>query len=403
MPEPRISSAIRVLELWHCAAEDLNQFASANGEEKMSIFRRWPFLFLLCAWLGSGSLSAFAHSEQAESVAVDIKPQDTFLEATIRGDREDIEDVVKVQPKERNGGEFAPAVLVRLQKYLDSHLELQQSGETLRGKIKAFESGESEFRLLLRYERPQRLSGGTFKITSRLFDNLPNASTFVSLGGTEKEAASGATVLFDSKTALLNPWSNARDFALMGMGAILTNFERIVLVVALLFTTTNFTAATLKPLIKVLVGFSVAYSVTLMLSAWGTVTPNTGLIGILLALSIICIGIDNLLQKGAIRFLFGMGVVSGLVFGFALSSALRDVGVPQQGRVWCLLSFNLGAVFAQIMVCGAAFFLFRYVKRKVDENERQGMTFNWMRATRLANGCVVAAGGFWLLERVFSG
>ena len=48
------------------------------------------------------------------------------------------------------------------------------------------------------------------------------------------------------------------------------------------------------------------------------------------------------------RYRFAIAGAFGLVHGFGFSYILRDIGLPEEGRAWCLLSFNLGVEIAKI-------------------------------------------------------
>jgi len=77
---------------------------------------------------------------------------------------------------------------------------------------------------------------------------------------------------------------------------------------------------------------------------------------------------------------------------------LREVGLPQQGLAWCLLSFNASVEIAQVIICCCVFPLLMLWRRDVDKRAKYG-GMNWPTMIRLASAWVVFAGGYWLIQR----
>ena len=96
-------------------------------------------------------------------------------------------------------------------------------------------------------------------------------------------------------------------------------------------------------------GFTVAHSLTLILSALRFVSLPSRWVESLIALSIGYVAIENIVGVKVQRRLwlaFGFGLVHGL--GFA--SVLRELGLPSRGLVVSLLCFNLGVEVGQLTV-----------------------------------------------------
>jgi len=359
----------------------------------------WMLLLLLAtAW------PMLAHTTQVEPIIVGIRPQKTFLTVEMRGNGEDIIQAVKVLDAERRGNDFTSAVSQRLQKYFDDKLLLEQGGQKLSGKIVRldywrpddFDYKKSKFEAVLRYERAPALATGAFKVSSSLFDYLPNAQTILSVGGVQKVLQTGKATDFEPSAVTANLWGNIRDFAWMGIEHIFTGPDHMLFIVALLLISTSF-----RSLVKTLTGFTIAHSITLILSALSVIVLDTRLVDILIALSIIYVGLENIYSKSADLRRFWLAAAFGLIHGFGFSYSLREIGLPEEGLAWCLLSFNLGVEIAQVLICAVTFPILLRVKSKFERQSEYG-GMDWPQAMHIASWCIVAAGSYWMIERLSS-
>ncbi|HEX8462993.1 MAG TPA: HupE/UreJ family protein [Abditibacterium sp.] len=371
--------------------------------------RRFSLCLLLAifALLFGGARAASAHSLQVEPVVVAVRAQTSYLDVHLRGNGEDIIQAVKVRDSERVGldnTEFVPAVHRRLQDYLNTHLQLSQGGQRLRGEITNLEYWRpdrldyttSKFDLTLHYPRDPKVAQAPFRVTTRLFDYLPNARTILSVGGVQKGMTPGQTQEFDPQAVTANLLGNVRDFAVWGAEHIFTGPDHILFILALMLVSTSF-----KSLVKTLSGFTLAHSITLVLTTLGVVSPPAKLVDVVVALSIVYVGLENVFGKG-FGHRFWVASAFGLIHGFAFAGNLREIGLPDEGVGWCLLSFNLGVEIGQVIICALAYPLMARLRFKMQENARLGGSSDWARAARMASWLVVAAGSFWLVQRVLA-
>lgn len=93
--------------------------------------------------------------------------------------------------------------------------------------------------------------------------------------------------------------------------------------------------------------FTVAHAITLCLAATGAFSLPSRLIESLVAATVVFAGLNNLIPM-VHRRLVWLAAGFGLIHGAAIASALLDLGLPASGRVWALLSFNLGVEAAQL-------------------------------------------------------
>lgn len=175
----------------------------------------------------------------------------------------------------------------------------------------------------------------------------------------------------------------------LGFQHILPNgFDHILFVFGLFLLNPK-----LKSVIAQASCFTIAHTVTLILSANGTIQPNSNIIEPIIALSIVFIAIENLFttEMKATRYLviFGFGLIHGM--GFA--TALNDIGLPRDAFYTSLMAFNVGVELGQITILVAAYFLIgKLFSEKIWYRQRV--------VYPLSIGIALIA-GFWTIERLF--
>ena len=114
----------------------------------------------------------------------------------------------------------------------------------------------------------------------------------------------------------------------------------------------------LKTILWQATAFTVAHTITLIMSMKNIIVAPPDIVEPIIALSIVFIAVENLitstLQPWRIALVFAFGLVHGM--GFA--SALNELGIPRDAFFSSLLSFNVGVELGQISVillCYAAF------------------------------------------------
>jgi hydrogenase/urease accessory protein HupE len=177
-------------------------------------------------------------------------------------------------------------------------------------------------------------------------------------------------------------------FVAAGMHHIFIGPDHILFVVALLLL-----GGSMKTLLKTVTAFTVAHSVTLALAALDIWSPAPAVIEPLIALSIVCVGADNLAFRSGDRDLrpllaFGFGFVHG--FGFA--GVLREAALPREALGLSLLSFNVGVEIGQACIVLAVAPALALLARRRPKLAR--------RVTLAGSILVIAAGAFWFAQRV---
>ena len=114
----------------------------------------------------------------------------------------------------------------------------------------------------------------------------------------------------------------------------------------------------LKPVLLQATAFTVAHSITLGLTMYKVITPNSYWVESLIAFSILLVALENIYSSKlrgsriAIVFLFG------LLHGMGFANALGQLGLPEKYYLTSLVLFNVGVELGQLVVILSAFLLF---------------------------------------------
>jgi hydrogenase/urease accessory protein HupE len=178
------------------------------------------------------------------------------------------------------------------------------------------------------------------------------------------------------------------DFVRLGVEHILTGYDHLLFLVALLAT-----ARGLWSVVRIVTAFTLAHSVTLTVGALGIVTIPDRIIEPLIAATIVWVALENLFAAEPDRrrwiWSFGFGIVHGL--GFA--SALGELGLKGAALVRGLLGFNLGVEIGQLL------FVAIFLPAQMWLSRGRGAQLT----PRIASLTVAVIGTYWLVERIFVG
>lgn len=134
----------------------------------------------------------------------------------------------------------------------------------------------------------------------------------------------------------------AGSFFVLGIEHILTGYDHLLFLLMLILRGGN-----LWSLLKIITAFTVAHSITLGLAALNIVVLPERLVESVIALSIAYVAAENLFFKKTVSHRWAVSFLFGLMHGFGFSNVLRELGLPREGLVWSLLSFNLGVEAGQ--------------------------------------------------------
>jgi len=152
----------------------------------------------------------------------------------------------------------------------------------------------------------------------------------------------------------------ARAYVVLGVEHILSGFDHLLFVIALLFLV-GFN----RQLVWTITAFTVAHSVTLALSALGWLTLRPPPVEATIALSIVLVAAEALHDRPTLarRWPSLVAFLFGLVHGLGFAGALKEIGLPANHLPAALLTFNGGVELGQLLVVVLAYGLYRALAR----------------------------------------
>lgn len=152
-----------------------------------------------------------------------------------------------------------------------------------------------------------------------------------------------------------------------------------------------FLSLKIRPLLWQVTAFTVAHTVTLALGILEIVTIPASIVEPLIALSIVYVGVENVLSKGLTPWRPFVVFCFGLLHGLGFASVLGDIGLDPASFVVGLVGFNVGVELGQLSVIAVAFLgLTVWLRHK-----------SWYQAA-VANPASVGislVGAYWVVER----
>jgi len=238
------------------------------------------------------------------------------------------------------------------------------------------------------------IKASAIRIQCALFPYQPEHQTFLNVYEEDRlvrqEIFTQDHQIFVYRTGERQGWiSVVKEFIPAGIYHIFTGPDHVLFIIGLLLM-----GGSLLRLLSIVTAFTIAHSITLSLAALSVINPSPRLIEPAIALSIIYVGIDNLMVgktgrdvRAWIAFFFGF------VHGFGFAGVLREFGLPREALGWSLFSFNFGVEIGQACIVIVVATLLAAVRNR-----------NHVLATRIAkagSACVILAGTWWFIQRVF--
>lgn len=181
----------------------------------------------------------------------------------------------------------------------------------------------------------------------------------------------------------VDPWHTAARFLMLGIEHIVTGYDHLLFVLALLLVSVRF-----MNLLKIVTAFTLAHAVTLSLAWFGIIDLPSRLVEVVIAISITYVAAENVLGRRLARrwfIAFGFGLVHGLGF-FGI---LRQIVLPGSGAVIPLVAFNLGVEAGQVAILAVFYPLQRLVFEKP-----------WYdRAMRVCSAAILLLAVIWIVQR----
>jgi hypothetical protein len=238
---------------------------------------------------------------------------------------------------------------------------------------------------------------GRVDVETTLFPYDGNHQTFINVY--EGEALRHQAIL-DARHTTFSYYAGSWQ----GVGAVLATFlpagayhiangpDHLLFLVGLLLL-----GGTLARLAGIVTAFTVGHTVTLSVAALGLYAPPAALVEPLIALSIVLVGVDNLLvgdgAAGSRDLRPWMAGIFGLVHGFGFASVLREFGLPREALGWSLFGFNLGVEAGQLAFVLPVAAALAWIR---DRSPLVGA-----RLAMVGSVVVALAGAYWFVQRVF--
>ncbi|WP_028110152.1 HupE/UreJ family protein [Ferrimonas futtsuensis] len=214
---------------------------------------------------------------------------------------------------------------------------------------------------------------------------------FVWLDGQETTAIARPSRPWVEVVAQRSGWQIAQDYAVLGVEHILSGFDHLTFVLALMLLVRG-----ARRLLITVTSFTVAHSITLAAATLGVVWVPAPPVEAVIALSILFLAGELVKVNRGIPSLtadypWSVAFAFGLLHGFGFAGALGDLGLPQHEVPLALLMFNLGVELGQLLFVGACLALLMMLNML-----RRWPA--WMKQVPAYGIGGIAA--YWLIERV---
>jgi len=187
-------------------------------------------------------------------------------------------------------------------------------------------------------------------------------------------------------------WQVAGDYTLLGVDHILSGFDHLTFVLALLLIVSG-----TKRLLITVTSFTLAHSITLGAATLGLMWVPAPPVEATIALSILFLAGELVkVNRGqpslTAQYPWIVAFVFGLLHGFGFAGALNDIGLPQHEVPMALLTFNIGVELGQLLFIAAVMILL-FVIRKLHRE--------WPKWThQLPAYGIGGIAAFWFFERL---
>ena len=187
-------------------------------------------------------------------------------------------------------------------------------------------------------------------------------------------------------------WEVARSYFVLGVEHILTGYDHLLFVVALVLLL-------MRPwtVVRAATAFTLAHSLTLIGTTLGVIGLAQAPVEALIALSIIFLAVEIVKQDPAhprlsekLPWLVAFGF--GLIHGFGFAEALREIGLPEGDVPAALLTFNLGVEAGQLLIIAAVIAVIAVLRRFAQPALRT--------AVLAASYAIGITASFWFIQRL---
>ena len=342
-------------------------------------------------------LSSLIPSVQAHPIPfsyLDIRLNETQIEGTVVAHIVDLAHDLNVDtPESLLDARIAESKKSQIAELIKTRLTLLADGQRIEPELLSVAplADRQALSAELRFNNPTRPS--VLRIECALFPYDPHHQTFLNVYDGDnlahQEIFTKDHQSFVYRGDRQNWRSVLKEFVPAGIYHIFTGPDHVLFIIGLLLL-----GGSVLRLLSIVTAFTIAHSITLSLAALNVVNPPARLIEPAIALSIIYVGIDNLMVGSKSRDVRAwIAFFFGFVHGFGFAGVLREFGLPSQALGWSLFAFNFGVEIGQACIVIVVASLLAALR-----NRYQAMS----RAILVAGSvCVVLAGSYWFVQRVF--
>lgn len=210
--------------------------------------------------------------------------------------------------------------------------------------------------------------------------------------GASARATPGAPAI--TVPAVPTRWGSARSYFVLGVEHILTGFDHLLFVAALVLLIGG-----VRRLVETVTAFTVAHSLTLAGVTLGWMSLPPAPVEAVIALSIVYLAREVALAHGhaglpahalSARAPWLIAFAFGLLHGFGFAGALAEIGLPEGAMGLALFSFNLGVEAGQLVFVALLLAALQVLAR-LDLRRHVAMPGSY---------AIGALASFWLIERL---
>ncbi len=183
------------------------------------------------------------------------------------------------------------------------------------------------------------------------------------------------------KTTTSSSWFS---FLKLGMNHILTGYDHLLFLLALLIARQKF-----KQIAATITAFTIAHSITLTLTVLGIINIPSSFVEPAIALSICYVALENIFRK-TVSYRWAITFVFGLIHGMGFADILKEMKIPKSALAIDLASFNIGIEIIQLAIVLLLLPVLSLLYRS--KYSRKAIVFVSIIAFLL--------GGIWLIERL---
>ena len=187
-------------------------------------------------------------------------------------------------------------------------------------------------------------------------------------------------------------WAVARSYFALGVEHILTGYDHLLFVVALVLL-----LGRLGVVVRAATAFTVAHSLTLVGTTLGLFGLAQAPVEALIALSIVFLSVEVVKQdpvhpRLSERIPWVVAFGFGLIHGFGFAGALREIGLPEGDVPTALLTFNLGVEAGQLVIVSLGLAAIALLRRLAPPA---------LRPVKLAASYAIGiTASFWFIQRL---